>query len=71
MPRDMSLTRYVRCETCGHHYQFQIERCPRCQSNQNAAVPANNRNLLANIGPADPGKPLDRVGESRDDHLSA
>ncbi len=53
MPRDMSLTRYVRCETCGNHYQFHIERCPRCQSNQNSFVPANDRNSVGNIRPAE------------------
>lgn len=53
MPRDMSLTRYVRCETCGHHYQFNIERCPRCQSNQNASVSANDGEFFDNSRPVD------------------
>jgi len=63
----MRLTRYVRCETCGHHYPFQIERCPRCQSNQSAPVPASDRDFLANIGPAaDSAKSLNRLGAARD-----
>jgi len=32
----------VRCETCGHLYQADSTRCPRCQSNQRRAVPATN-----------------------------
>lgn len=40
------MTRYVRCETCGHHFEARIERCPRCQSNQNAALPEVMADLL-------------------------
>lgn len=47
MQIEMTMQHYVRCETCGHHYEARIERCPRCQSNQNAALPAIVEDLLA------------------------
>jgi DNA-binding helix-hairpin-helix protein with protein kinase domain len=71
MPLEMSLTRYVRCETCGNHYQSGIERCPRCQSNQNASVPANDGKFTAGAWPADVDKSLNRASAPQDSHTSA
>ena len=47
MGLDTNIDRRFRCETCGNHYVVEIERCPRCKSNQNAFESAKDENWLS------------------------
>ena len=46
MQDDITKAPFVACETCGNRYYIQLERCPRCQSNQNSELPELAKDLL-------------------------
>jgi predicted amidophosphoribosyltransferase len=62
MQGEMSLTRFVRCETCGNYFQHCGERCPRCGSNQYAALVGGEGRSLAENPPPGAGEPLAVTG---------